>query len=92
MELFASQFEEDPELLDKIRHIGLRLEDPISSDDIPVIGLKIKETMLVLQRRIFMNRGMWFRVESSPKRFGTLFVLEDDFVSENSYPDNLGYK
>ena len=44
-ELFGSDLEEDLELLDKIRDIGLRLEAPISSDDVLGIGLNIEETM-----------------------------------------------
>ena len=36
-ELFGSDLEEDLELLNKIKDIGLRLEPPISSDDIMVI-------------------------------------------------------
>ena len=87
-ELFRSDLEEDLELLDKIRDIGLRLEAPISSDDVPGIGINFEETIHGLQRRIFMNKCLWLR----PKRFGALFVLDEEFVSDKSSPDNLEYR
>ena len=59
-ELFASQLEEDPELLEKIKDIGLRLEAQISTVDVPGIGLKVEETLLSLQKIIFNNKSMWF--------------------------------
>ena len=97
-ELLGSKFEEDLELLDKIRDIGLRLENPISSNDIPVIGLQIEKTMLGLQRKIFTNKSLWFWVweyfdkeetDLSSKRFGQLIVLEDEFLPIN--PDTFEY-
>ena len=123
-DLFRSELEEDFGLSDKIRDIELRLEAPISSDDVSVIGLNIEETMHELQRRIFMNKGLWFRVwedaedddknedheetvdddkneddkdkgdeiEMSRKLFGTLFVLEEEFVSDISNQDNFDYR
>ena len=111
-ELVGRELEEDLGLLDKIKDIGLRLEAPISSDDVPVIGLNIEETMLGLQRMIFMNKSLWFRVweeskdddkneddkdngveiELSPKIFGTLFVLNDEFLSDKPNPDTLDYR
>ena len=62
-ELVGRELEEDLGLLDKIKDIGLRLENPILSDDVPGIGLNIENTMLVLHRRIFDNKGLWFRVD-----------------------------
>ena len=56
-ELFASQLEEDPELLEKIKDIGLRLEAQISTVDVPGIGLKIPETRIGLQRKNFLGVG-----------------------------------
>ncbi len=99
-ELFGRELEEDQELLDNIRVIGLCLKDPISSEDVPGIGLKIQNMMLGLQRRVFMNKGLWFRVkedsdgedELGPKLFGTLFVLKDEFVSDVTSSDNLGFR
>ena len=32
----------------------------------------------------------WFRVELSPKRFGTLFLLEDEFITDINSFDNNG--
>ena len=98
-ELFGSEFEEDLELLDKIRDIGLCLQAPISSNEVPGIGLEIEKTMFGLQRRIFIDKTLWFRVledlkdenKSSLKRFGILFVLEGEYIVDELSPDNMGY-
>ena len=57
-ELFWSELEEDPELLDNIKGIKLELKASISSDDNLKVELKIQETLLGLHRRIFMNKGI----------------------------------
>ena len=84
--------------MDKIRDIRLRLEAPISLKDVQGIGLNIKGAMFGLQRRIFMNKSLGFRVwddsdvnELIPKLLGTLIVLEDEYMVDELYPDNMGY-
>jgi len=90
--LVGNEFENDLELLDKIRSLGAQL-------------LSIQETLLLVQKRIFMNKGLWFwdnlgldsckrqeNESSSIKPFGILIVLEDEFMLDESNPDNLEYR
>jgi len=99
--LLGNEFENDLELLDKIRGLGAQL----LSDDVLEIGLQIQETLLLVQKRIFMNKGLWFwdnlgldsckrqeNESSSIKPFGILIVLEDEFMLDKSNPDNLEYR
>ncbi len=99
--MLGNEFENDLELLDKITG----LEAQLTSDAVSEIGLQIQETLLLVQKRIFMNKGLWFwdnlgldsckrqeNESSSIKPFGILIVLEDEFMLDESNPDNLEYR
>ena len=47
-------------VLEKIRGIGLRLEDEMSEGQILEMYLEIKGTLLLLQKRIFNDKGIRF--------------------------------
>ena len=47
-------------VLEKIRDFGLRLEREMSEGQILEMDLEIQRTLLLLQRRIFNDKGIWF--------------------------------
>jgi hypothetical protein len=99
----ASGFEEDSELYERIRDIGVRLEAQISLSDVDEICWRIEGTQLLLQRRYFMDKCLWFwdnlglnncRREGNElglKPFGILIVLEDEFVIDEWNTDYNEY-
>ena len=48
------------DVMEKIRDIGLRLEGEMSEGQIWEMDLEIGVTLLLLQRRIFNDKGIWF--------------------------------
>lgn len=104
--LNAGGFREDPELDNRIRNVGVRLETPISWSDVGEICWQMEEMQLLLQRRCFMDKGLWFwdnlgldncRREGNElglKPFGILIVLEDEFVIDewDTDTDILDYR
>lgn len=102
--LNAGGFRGDPELYDRIRDVGVRLETQISRSDVKEICWRIEETQLRLQRRYFLDKGLWFwdnlgvdncRREGNKmglKPFGILIVLEDEFVIDEWNTDYSDYR
>ena len=66
-------------VMEKISDIGSRLDGEISTNILLEIESEIQATLLLLQKRIFMNRAMWFE-NGYQKQLGTLYVIQDEFM------------
>ena len=88
-----SEFEKglSGQIMGKIMEIGVRLVGELSVESIMEISEEIRDTLVILERKIFMNKGVCFlnggdlridewrrKKESSLKSIGVLVFIEDE--------------